>query len=80
MESFDARAAKFTGATAITECSDREFIGVNVALEIMAISHAGDQTTITADGGGYNGPSRFTFTVGDDQAARLIIRRSSQTA
>ena len=67
----------FTGAAAITEWSDREFIGVSVALDITAITTAGDETTVRAEvgGDGYNGPSHFTFTVRDGLVARMTIRQ-----
>jgi hypothetical protein len=67
---------EFAGAQAIRGWSDREFIGVDVALTTTSVTTEADVTTVAADvgGGGYNGPSHFTFTVRDGFVARMTIR------
>jgi hypothetical protein len=67
---------EFTGAHAIQGWSDKEFIGVDVALALNDVTTEGDVTTVTADvgGRGYNGPSHFMFTVRDGLVARMTIR------
>jgi hypothetical protein len=67
---------EFAGAQAIRGWSDKEFIGVDVALTVTAVSTDGDVTTVTADvgGSGYNGPSHFMFTVRDGLVSRMTIR------
>jgi hypothetical protein len=67
---------EFTGADSIRHWSDREFIGVDVALTVTEVTTDGDVTTVTADvgGQGYNGPSHFTFTVRDGLVSRMTIR------
>jgi hypothetical protein len=68
---------KFVGAEAIRGWSDREFIGVEVVLEVTGTTSNGDETTISAEvgGRGYNGPSHFTFAVRDGLVARMTIRK-----
>jgi hypothetical protein len=67
---------EFAGADAIRGWSDAEFIGVEVTLAVTDIATEGDTTTVTAQvgGGGFNGPSTFTFAVRDDRVARMTIR------
>jgi ketosteroid isomerase-like protein len=69
---------QFAGAAAIMSWSDREFIGVNVALDVREthVSREGD-VTIGADvgGNGFNGPSHFTFRLRDDLVSRMTIRQ-----
>ena len=64
---------EFHGADQIRGWSDREFIGVNVAL---AVEEEGGATTVTATvgGEGFNGPSHFTFDVAGNRLARMTIR------
>jgi hypothetical protein len=68
---------EFAGAQAIRGWSDREFIGVDVALTITATTTDGEVTTVSADvgGSGYNGPSHFIFTVRDELVSRMTIRQ-----
>jgi hypothetical protein len=69
---------QFAGAAAIKSWSDREFIGVNVALDVRETDVAPDgDVTIRADvgGGGFNGPSHFTFRLRDDLVSRMTIRQ-----
>jgi hypothetical protein len=67
---------EFAGAAAIRGWSDREFIGVNVSLNVTEIAGSNDETTITAEvgGDGYNGPSHFTFVVREGLVSRMTIR------
>jgi hypothetical protein len=67
---------EFAGADAIRAWSDKEFIGVAVTLEIVTVTSEGDTTTVAAQvgGGGFNGPSHFTFAVRDGLVARMTIR------
>ena len=67
---------EFSGAEAIQGWSDREFIGVDVALTVTATTTDADVTTVTAEvgGSGYNGPSHFIFAVRDGLVARMTIR------
>ena len=67
---------EFPGAEAIRGWSDREFIGVDVALTVTDVTTDGDVTTVTADvgGSGFNGPSHFMFTVRDGLVSRMTIR------
>src|SRR3954447_18700213 len=68
---------EFVGAEAMRGWSDREFIGVEVVLEVTGPTSSGDETTISAEvgGRGYNGPSHFTFAVRDGLVARMTIRK-----
>ena len=64
------------GPDAIRGWSDREFIGVDVSLEVTAVEQSDGATTVTATvgGRGFNGPSHFTFDVDGDRVARMQIR------
>lgn len=57
----------FRGREAIRGWSDGEFIGVHVSLDVTGVTTDGDAVTVssTVGGDGFNGPSDFTFTVGD---------------
>jgi ketosteroid isomerase-like protein len=67
---------EFQGPDAIRGWSDAEFIGVAVSLDVTEVEQHGDDTTITATvgGSGFNGPSHFTFAVGDGRVSRMTIR------
>ena len=67
---------EFTGADSIRHWSDKEFIGVDVALTVTEVTSDGEVTTVTADvgGNGYNGPSHFMFTMRDELVSRMMIR------
>ena len=67
---------EFAGADAIRGWSDREFIGVDVTLAVLAVTTEGETTTVEAQvgGSGFNGPSHFTFAVRDGLVARMTIR------
>jgi hypothetical protein len=68
---------EFRGRDEIARWSDREFIGVNVILDVTGTSAENGAVTISADvgGDGYNGPSHFTFVVSGDRVARMTIRQ-----
>jgi hypothetical protein len=68
---------EFAGATAIAGWSEREFIGVDVTLDVKEVSTSGDDITVGAEvgGRGFNGPSHFTFSVRDDLFERMTIRQ-----
>jgi ketosteroid isomerase-like protein len=67
---------EFRGADAIRGWSDREFIGVQVALEVTGTEQRGDETVVTAQvgGNGFNGPSHFAFRTADGHVTRMTIR------
>jgi hypothetical protein len=67
---------EFKGADAIRGWSDREFIGVQVQLDVGEVSSDGDEIVVAAEvgGNGFNGPSHFTFTVTADRVERMTIR------
>jgi len=69
---------EFAGAAAIKGWSDREFIGVNVVLDVLDTEVGSDgEVTISArvGGDGFNGPSHFTFRLRDDLVSRMTIRK-----
>ena len=68
---------EFRGAKAIRDWSDREFIGVDVTLEVIGVTASGEDTTVAAQvgGRGFNGPSHFTFAVRDGRVSRMTIRQ-----
>jgi hypothetical protein len=67
---------EFRGREAIRHWSDGENIGVHATFEVTAVhEHDGDHVvTATVGGGGFNGPSHFTFRVDGDHVARMTIR------
>jgi hypothetical protein len=67
---------EFRGPDAIRGWSDREFIGVDVSLEVTGVEQTDGTTTVTATvgGKGFNGPSHFTFQVEEDRVSRMTIR------
>ena len=72
----------FRGSAEITGWSNAEYIGKNVTLSVTSSTTEGDQTVVvaTVGGDGFNGPSTFTYTVGDgrslaDEDHRVTIRR-----
>ena len=67
---------EFAGADAIRGWSDKEFIGVDVTLEVVYATTEGETTTVAAQvgGSGFNGPSHFTFAVRDGLVVRMTIR------
>jgi hypothetical protein len=67
---------EFAGADAIRGWSDKEFIGVDVTLEVLGVTTEGDTTTVSAQvgGRGFNGPSHFGFAIRGERVARMTIR------
>jgi ketosteroid isomerase-like protein len=68
---------EFRGREAIKGWSDRENIGVRAVLSPTAVTSSSDlEYVVTADvaGGGFNGPSHFTFRVDGERVARMTIR------
>jgi hypothetical protein len=67
---------EFASADAIRGWSDKEFIGVDVTLAVVAVTTDGDTTTVKAQVGssGFNGASHFIFAVRDEHVARMTIR------
>ncbi len=72
----EAWGRRFSGHAAIRGWSDKEFIGVQVSLDVTAVEEAGGQTVVTAQvgGSGFNGPSHFSFLVDGDSVERMTIR------
>jgi SnoaL-like domain len=67
---------EFHGREAIKGWSDGENIGVQAVLTPTAVTSQDGEYVVTADvsGGGFNGPSHFTFRVDGDRVARMTIR------
>jgi hypothetical protein len=67
---------EFHGPDAIRGWSDREFIGVQVTLDVTEVESSEGDTTVTATvgGQGFNGPSHFTFRVSGGRVGRMTIR------
>ncbi|MFF1878774.1 nuclear transport factor 2 family protein [Leifsonia sp. NPDC058230] len=65
----------FTGREQIRRWSDAEFIGVGVTLTDLSYESVDSGVAVSAQvgGDGFNGPSTFTFTVGDDGIQRMTI-------
>jgi SnoaL-like domain len=68
---------EFRGHNAIREWSDREFIGVDVRLDVQSVTGTPQAVTVlaTVGGSGFNGPSHFTFTMDVGLVARMEIRQ-----
>ena len=67
---------EFHGREAIRRWSDAENIGVQSRLTPTASVAADGEYIVTATvaGGGFNGPSHFTFRVAGDRVTRMTIR------
>ncbi len=68
---------EFRGRSAIRSWSDREFIGVQVSLDVMNADKTDDETVVVTaqvGGNGFNGPSHFTFRTGAAKVSRMTIR------
>jgi hypothetical protein len=65
----------FTGREAVRGWSDSEFIGVDVTLRDLRVTAVDGGVAVTAlvGGRGFNGPSTFTFAVGDAGVERMTI-------
>jgi hypothetical protein len=68
---------EFHGPAAIQDWSDREFIGVDVHLDVLGVTGTPEAVTVRANvgGSGFNGPSHFTFTVDGHVVVRMEIRQ-----
>ncbi len=66
---------EFTGRDRIREWSDSEFIGLHVTLDDLVFVEIPNGVAVRArvGGGGFNGPSTFTFLVAGDTIERLTI-------
>jgi hypothetical protein len=66
---------QFVGPEAIRGWSDNEFIGKQVSLRVTGVDQRGQVIAIFAEvgGKGFNGPSRFTFTLNGNQIHELRI-------
>jgi hypothetical protein len=67
---------EFHGRDAIRRWSDGENIGVRARLTPTAVDPGDDGYLVTATvaGGGFNGPSHFSFRVAGGKVARMTIR------
>ncbi len=65
----------YTGHDEIRSWSNREFIGVGVTLDDLVFVETPDGAAVRArvGGGGFNGPSTFTFRVLGDTVERMSI-------
>lgn len=65
----------FSGHERIRHWSDAEFIGKQVTLTDLAFVNDDDRVAVNArvGGGGFNGPSTFTFTVHDGKIELMRI-------
>ncbi|GAA2499785.1 nuclear transport factor 2 family protein [Winogradskya humida] len=67
---------EFHGHDAIGHWNDTENIGTHTRFEVTAITSPTPNTyvvTATVTGGGFNGPSYFTFTLANSQITRMTI-------
>jgi hypothetical protein len=66
---------EFHGHEAIRRWSDGENIGVHATFDVtdVTVENGAYVVTATVGGGGFNGPSRFTFQVAGDQVTRMTI-------
>jgi ketosteroid isomerase-like protein len=67
---------EFHGREAIRKWSDGENIGVHATFEVTDVELKDGTWVVTATvgGGGFNGPSHFTFQVDGDHVTRMMIR------
>ena len=67
---------EFHGREAIRSWSDGENIGVHATFEVANVVVRDGSYVVTAivGGGGFNGPSHFTFRVEGDHVTRMTIR------
>jgi len=65
----------YGGHAAIEAWLKREVIGVKQTWTVTRVEGSGDEVSILADvgGGGFNGPSRFSFTLADGLVKRMKI-------
>ena len=67
---------EFHGREAIRRWSDGENIGVRATFEVteVVVTDGAYVVTATVGGGGFNGPSHFTFQVAGEHVTRMTIR------
>ena len=67
---------EFHGREAIRSWSEGENIGVGSTFQVTAVEERQGEWVVTATvgGGGFNGPSHFTFQVAGDHVSRMTIR------
>ena len=67
---------EFIGPEQIAAWSEKEFIGVQVALQVVDVKSSAGETIVTAEvgGNGFNGPSHFVFRVKRERVSRMAIR------
>ena len=67
---------KFEGPEQIRRWSDGEFIGKHVTLKVVHFYYTDDAEVVViaqVGGGGFNGPSTFTFRVQDDYVTEMRV-------
>jgi len=66
---------EFHGRAAIKQWSDAENIGAHSTFDVTAAEERDGEYVVTATvgGGGFNGPSHFTFRMAGDLVARMTI-------
>lgn len=67
---------EFRGRDEIRAWSDREFIGRNVSLEVIAAEERNGKTVIAVEvgGEGFNGPSHLKFQIEGDKVTRMTVQ------
>jgi hypothetical protein len=65
----------YRGRQEIKSWSDRELIGVNARFELRSSEQHGSEASmlVNVGGDGFNGPSRFTFTISGGRIAEMRI-------
>ena len=65
----------YRGRDAIRTWSDRELIGARASFALRSAEQQGDEASMMVEvgGNGFNGPSRFSFTLAGDRIALMRI-------
>jgi hypothetical protein len=65
----------YTGKAEIRKWSDRELIGANASFELESATQSSSTASmmVRVGGNGFNGPSRFTFTIENGRIRRMEI-------
>jgi hypothetical protein len=73
--SVDDWGSVYRGREEIRTWSDRELIGVKASFALRSAGQQGDEASMMVDvgGKGFNGPSRFSFTLAGDRIHRMRI-------
>ena len=73
--SVDDWGSVYRGRDEIRTWSDRELIGAKASFALRSAEQHGDGASMMVDvgGEGFNGPSRFSFTLTDDRIHRMRI-------